>query len=217
MSIIFSKHEQGSEGWHKERLGVITASQAHALLPNARTKTFQYKEARATYMNQLIAEVCTGHFDNLDTYALQWGRDNEASAIAAFEFATSKTVEKVGLAYKDESRRVAASADFLISGERCGGENKCPINPLYHIDFLLDGEIKQEYITQIQFSMWNYDWDLWFMNSYHPKMRKKNQHHKVIERNLELSKYFDEEVPRFCAEMDKKLKELGFEWGSQWL
>lgn len=214
--MIISNHPQGSEGWHKDRLGVITASRAHALLPCARSKSFKYKEARATYMNELIAEVCTGHFDTLDTYALQWGRDNEESAISAFEFSIGKEVEKIGLVYKDESRREAASADFLIKGEKCGGENKCPINPKYHIDFLLDDEIKPEYIAQIQWSMRIFNWDLWFMNSYQPKMKKKNQHHKVIERDKEMISYFDEEVPRFIKEMDEKLARLGFKFGDQW-
>lgn len=216
MSLIISSHEQGSEAWHKDRLGVITASKAHALLLNKRTKTPTYKEARSTYMNELIAEVCTGHFEQLDTFALKWGRDNEEAAISAFEFSTGKEIEKIGLIYKDNSRRAGASADFRLKGENAGGENKCPINPKYHIDFLLDDEIKDEYITQIQFGLWITGWDAWYFTSYQPMMKKKNIHYKVIERDNELMSYFDFEVPKFCHEMDQKLKSLGFAFGDQW-
>lgn len=213
---IISLSEQGSEEWHKERLGVITASRAHSLLLNARTKTPTYKEARATYMNELIAEVCTGHFEEIDTYALKWGRDNEDAAIAAFEFQSNKKIEKIGLAYKDETRRAGASADFKVVGENLGGENKCPVNPKYHIDFLLDDEIKGEYLTQIQFGLWVFGWDAWYFNSYQPMMKKKNNHHKIIERDKELMSYFDFEVPKFAHEMDQKLKQIGIEFGAQW-
>jgi hypothetical protein len=214
--LLFSNHPQGSEGWHKDRLGVITASKAHALLLDARSKAPKYKEARNTYMNELIAEVCTGHFENLDTFALQWGRDNEEAAISAFEFETGLEIEKIGLAYKDDSKRAGASADFKVKNKMAGGENKCPLNPKYHIDFIFEDEIKPEYITQMQFGLWVTGWDEWYFTSYQPKMKKKNIQFKRIEKNEELMRYFDEEVPKFIYEMDKKLEIIGIPWASQW-
>jgi hypothetical protein len=216
-ALIICQEPQGSEAWLKARLGVITASQAHALLPNKRTKSFSYKEARQTYMNQLIAEVCTGYSEELNGKALEWGKLNEDAAIAAYEFATGNEVEKIGLVYKDETKRCGASADFKIRGKNHGGENKCPMNPQYHVDFLLNNEIKDEYITQIQFGLWVTDWDLWDFTSYHPRMKLKMVHHVTLERDKELMAYFDEEIPKFTKEMDEKLEKIGIPFGSQWL
>lgn len=216
-ALLISQHPQGSEEWLKARLGVITASQAHALILDARSKTPKYKEARKTYMNQLIGEVCTGYSEELNARALQWGKDNEDAAVAAYEFATGNEVEKIGLVYKDDKKRAGASADFKIKGRNHGGENKCPITPQVHIDFLLDGEIKPEYITQIQFSLWVTGWDAWDFTSYHPRMKLKMVHHVTIERDFSLMEYFDNEVPKFINEMDEKLEKIGIKFGSQWL
>lgn len=215
-ALLISEYPQGTEEWLRARLGVITASRAHDLLPNARTKTFQYKEARKSYMYELIGEVCTGYSEELNARALQWGKDNEDAAIAAYEFATGHEVEKIGLVYKDESKRCGASADFKIKGKNHGGENKCPITPKVHIDFVLGGEIKPEYISQVQFGLWVTGWDAWDFTSYHPRMRSKMVHFVTIERDAEMMKYFDEEIPRFIKEMDAELKKIGIPFGSQW-
>lgn len=216
-ALLICQHEQGSEEWLNARLGVITASQAHALLPNKRTKTPTYKEARQTYMNQLIGEVCTGYSEELNAKALQWGKDNEEAAIAAYEFVTGNAVEKIGLVYKDETKRCGASADFRIVGKNHGGENKCPITPQVHVDFVLNGEIKDEYITQVQFGMWVTGWEAWDFTSYHPRMKSKMVHFVTILRDPELMAYFDEEIPKFIKEMDEKLARIGIKFGAQWV
>jgi hypothetical protein len=216
-ALLISQHPQGSEEWLKDRLGVITASQVYDLLPDARSKAFKYKEARRSYMYQLIGEVCTGYSEELNARALQWGKDNEDAAVAAYEFATGNEVEKIGLVYKDESKRCGASADFKIKDKNHGGENKCPITPKVHIDFVLGGIIKPEYLAQVQFGLWVTGWDAWDFTSYHPRMRSKMVHFVTIERDPEMMKYFDEEIPKFIAEMDVELKKIGIPFGSQWL
>lgn len=215
-NLILLNHPQGSEEWLKARLGVITASNAHALLLSKTSKTPKYKEARSTYMLQLINEVCTKQHEELNGKALEWGKVNEDAAIAAYEFASGNEVQKISLAYKDESRRAGASTDFVIKGKNHGGENKCPMNGIYHLDFILNGEIKDEYMTQIQFGLWVTSWDAWDFTSYNPRMPKKLVHYVTIERNKELMDYFDQEVPKFIEEMDKKLEQLEIPFGSQW-
>jgi len=215
-ALLLDQSPQGSKEWLDARLGVITASQVHALLPDARSKAFKYKEARTTYMNQLIGEVCTGYSEELNAKALQWGKDNEDAAIAAYEFATGNAVEKIGLVYKDETKRAGASADFRVVGQKRGGEVKNPINPIHHINFLIDAEMKPEYETQIQFGMWVFDWDFWEFGSHQPRMKRKNFHYITRERNPELMEYFENEVPKFIKEMDEKLNKIGLAYGSQW-
>jgi predicted phage-related endonuclease len=216
-ALIICQDPQGSEAWLKARLGVITASKAHALMPDSRSKTFKYKEARRSYMNELIGEVCTGHSEELFAKSLEWGKENEDAALSSYEFATGKQVEKIGLVYKDSSRRAGASADGRIVGLEHGIENKCPITPKVHIDFILCDEIKPEYITQVQFGMWVTGWQKWDFTSYHPRMKAKMVHFITFERDPELMSYFDNEVPKFVKEMDEELKKIGIEYGSQWL
>lgn len=214
--LLMSKNPQGSEAWLKDRLGVITASEVHALLPDARSKAFKYKEARNTYMHKLIGEVCTGYYQEINAKPLQWGKDNEDAAIAAYEFVTGNSVEKIGLVYKDATRRVAASADFRVIGMNRGGEVKNPIDPVHHINFLFDNEIKPEYNSQYQFGMWVFGWDKWEFGSHQPLMKKKNFHYLTASRDEELMSYFDFEIPKFIKEMDEKLAKIEITFGNQW-
>lgn len=215
-SLIILNEQQGSDAWLKARLGVITASNAHALLLSKNSKTPKYKEARETYMLQLINEICTGQHEEINAKALEWGKLNEDAAIAAYELISGKEVEKISLVYKDESRRAGASADFRLPGQNHGGECKCPINGINHLNFILNSEIKDEYMTQMQFGMFCTGWDFWDFTSYNPRMPKKMLHYVTIERDLELMSYFDYEVPKFIYEMDQKLAQLGFKFGDQW-
>lgn len=214
-ALLIDQNSQGSEEWLKARLGVITASQAHAIMPDKKTgkpKT----AARKTYMNQLIGEVCTGYSEEISAKALEWGQSNEEAALAAFEFLSGKTITKSGLVYKDPSKRTAATPDALIVGEKGGVESKSPITPQVHIDFVLNGIIKDEYISQCHFSIWNFDYDFWFFNSYHPRMKAKMSHYVTIERDPKLIEYLDNEVPNFIKEMDEQLAKIGISYGSQW-
>ena len=216
-SLIICDHEQGSQEWLNSRLGVITASQAHALLLNKRSKTPTYKEARESYMLQLINEVCTRQHDEINAKALEWGKLNESSAIAAYEFESGNITQKISLVYNDDKKRAGASADFKLLDKNYGGECKCPINGENHLSFILNGIIKDEYITQMQFGMFCTGWDRWNFVSYNPRMPKKTVHYVTIERDEELMKYFADEIPKFCLEMDGKLKTLGSKFGDQWL
>jgi predicted phage-related endonuclease len=214
--LILLEQDPGSEEWLKARLGVITASEAHALMPDKKTgkpKT----AARKTYMNKLIGEVCTGHSEEIYAPSLEWGRSNEEAALAAFEFLSGKQIKKTSLTYKDASKRSAATPDALIVGEKGGVESKSPITPQVHIDFVLNGNIKDEYLAQCHFSIWNFDYDFWIFNSYHPRMKARMSHFVTIERNPELIEFFDNEIPAFIKEMDKELEKIGIPWGAQWL
>src|SRR4051812_45577582 len=112
-TLLVSRNEPGSSEWLRDRLGVKTASESHALMPDKKTGKPKLA-ARKTYMNQLIGEVCTGYSEEIFAKSLEWGKLNEEAAIAAFEFHSGKQVSKSGLVYKNESRREAATPDGLI-------------------------------------------------------------------------------------------------------
>lgn len=213
MSAEIITVEQGSDSWLKMRLGVITASCAHDLMPNKTNG--KRKAAWDSYMNQLIAQVCTGTPEELNAKALEWGRANEAAAIGDYEFAKGVKALKGGFIYGMD-KRVGCSPDILVDGQRRGAENKCPFNSENHIAFLLEDKIKDEYVTQMQFSMWVSGFDVWDFISYDPRMKKNMIRIVTLERDPKFMALFDELVPQFIKEMDANLAKLKVSFGDQW-
>lgn len=207
------KVDQGSKEWLTMRLGVITASCAHDLMPNK--KDGKKKAGWQSYMNQLLAEIATGQAEELNAKQLEWGKTNEAAAIGDYEFAKGVKALKGGFIYGMD-KRVGCSPDILVEGQKRGAENKCPFNSENHIAFLLEDKIRDEYITQMQFSMWVSGFDVWDFISFDPRMKKHMIKVVTLERDPKYMTLFDELIPEFIREMDEKLKRLGVVFGQQW-
>lgn len=205
--------DQNTPEWLKMRMGVETASKAHDLMPN---KTNGKRKASwDSNMMQLIAEVCTGTYEELNAKALEWGKANESAAIADYEFAKGVDALKGGFIY-GKDRRVGCSPDILVKGQKRGAEIKCPFNSENHIAFLLEDKIRDEYITQMQFSMWVSGFEVWDFISYDPRMKKHMIKIVTLERDPKMMALFDELIPQFTKEMDEKLRKLGVSFGDQW-
>lgn len=219
--------EQGTDNWHRLRLGVITASKAGDVLAKKGSQT------RQNYLHQLVAEVCTSNYENITSNSLEWGNENEAAAISAYEFLTGYKVLPGEFIYKDKGKRCGCSPDGLVSVEAIsedddafagkkinfiekGLELKCPYSTKTYIDFIYSNKIKKEYTMQCQFSMWVTGYDEWDFANYDPRMITKMIHIVTLERDKELMKRFDEAIPEFIEDMDKILKDIGVEYGRQW-
>lgn len=202
--------KQGSLEWMTLKLGVISASNADCIL--AKNDSMM----RRTYMCELVAQVCTGEFPEINAKSLAWGKDNEVGARSAYEFATGDEVEEVVFVFKDKHRRAGCSPDGLIKGKPKGLELKCPFASKTYIDFVTAGKIKSEYIKQCQFSMWVTDSEFWDFANYDPRMKRKMIHNIEVKRDDEMMKLFDDLVPSFAEDMDVMLKDLGVEFGEQW-
>mgnify|MGYP006408912289 CR=1 FL=1 len=203
-----SEISQGSDEWLSMRHGVLTASKADCLL--AGVKTAKYK----TYMNELIAEVCTGKSNSVSSASMDWGHDNEPAALSAFEFHTGIDTYTLPFIFKDTGLRIGCSPDAIAALP--GVEIKCPKTSKVHIDFLFDDTIKSEYIKQIQFSMWVTDAQSWYFASYDPRMTKSVLHVKLVEKDEKIAALLDEASKEFITTMDQKLKSRGFSFGDQW-
>lgn len=202
MSFIISPNEQGSPLWLQGRLGVITASQAECVVAGASTAK------RATYMLELIAEVCTGQAAEISAKPLEWGRQHEHSARTAYELMANAPTRQVGFIWKDAQRRTGCSPDGLIEGARKGLELKCPYASKTHVEFLIDGHIRREYVLQVQFSMWITGYELWDFASYDHRVKARMLHWVTLERDPKLMALFDDAVPQFIHEMDEKLRRI---------
>ena len=211
--------EQGTNEWLHHRVGVITASRAHDIIKKGRSKG-SYSEMRKAYMNELIGQVCTGETSSAPNFKqAEWGHMNEELARDSFEAMNMCIVTQCGLVYKDDSLRCAISPDGLLMSEKEGLEIKSPWTTKVHIDFLLDGKIKPEYFTQVQYSMWVTGFTKWHFCSYDNRMKgeaKNRLAYVTIEPDEEMFKTLDKEIPLFIEEMDEKLKSLNFAFGDQW-
>lgn len=224
--MIFTNHitgvnvydlEQGTDEWRRHRGGVITASRAHEIIKPGRGKG-GHSESRATYMLELIAQVCTGQVPEQSSFKqAEWGHENEPLAREAYEAIEFVSVNQCGLIYRDDTLRCAISPDGIM--EDRGLEIKNPYTTQVHLQTLMNGEIKPEYITQCQFSMWITGLERWDFCSYDHRMRGKASNRLCIipqYRDDETMRKFDIEIPRFIAEMDEALDRLGFKFGQQW-
>lgn len=213
MKPQFLEVTPGSEEHFFKRMGVVTASNAHDLLPSKRGGGF--KEARRTYMNTLLGEVCTGQHEEINARPLEWGKSNEIAARGAYQLVTGFKVTEGGFVTNLEGR-VGCSPDLIVTGQNRGGEIKCPWATRNHIDFLLEGTIKEEWVTQIQYSLWVSGFDIWDFASFDPRMKSKIIDIKMLERDPKMMALFDEIVPQFIHEMDEQLERIGIGFGSQW-
>lgn len=209
--------EQGTEEWLRHRAGVITASRAHDIIKSGRAKG-SYSEARKTYMIELMAQVCTGLVsDSVKFKQAEYGHEHEPLARSAYEAQKFEVVETCGLIYKDDSMRCAVSPDGITDIK--GLEIKCPFTTAVHLDTLMNGIIKPEYHTQMQYCMWVTGYKGWDFCSFDPRMRGGVENRLFIQEFLPDNEMFDKfevEIPKFISEMDEALDKLGFTFGDQW-
>lgn len=202
--------EQGTPEWHRMRAGVITASRVHDIIKKGRAKG-SYSAARQVYMNELIAQVCTGLLpEQLTAKQVLWGHENEPKALALYDPFEDKQINQIAFIYGLDMR-CGVSPDALVN-DNGGLEIKCPWTTSQYIDQLLGGEPKPEYLTQMQYSMWLTGREYWDFANYDPRMKKKNIHVVKYEPDLKLFKVFDEEIPKFIKDMDDKLASIGFKF-----
>lgn len=208
--LAVSGAQQGSEAWLKLKLGVISASNA------SRVVAKRDSETRLTYMAELVAQVCTGIMEELNSKYLDWGNQQEDAARSHYEFVTGYKLTQVPFVFKDEGFRIGCSPDSLIFSENKGNEIKCPFNTVHYIKFLTEEKLKSEYVWQNQFQMWVTDAEVWDAVQFDPRMKTKPMHIATIERDAKAMKAFDDLVPQFIEDMDKMLDRAGAKFGDQW-
>lgn len=142
--------QQGTTQWSQARLGLITASEADALVtPLGKVKTGDSVE---TYLVKKVCEKFLGYStDDASSFAMGQGQIIETIAIPFFEFTTGVSVRRVGLCIS-ETEMCACSPDGLI-GEDGGLEVKSP-QPEKALKTLLGGVVPAEHVIQIQFSLY---------------------------------------------------------------
>lgn len=169
--MIYHEVVQGSEEWHKIRIGLATSSCFGELCTPAKGEPSKSMDA---YSNKLIGELVTGkNSENFQSYWMERGAMMEADAAASYEFITGNTVDRGGF-ITDDDMMIGASPDRRVMkmGTAIGGvEIKCPSEAI-HVGNLLrmikHGSIDPTYKPQVQgqILIGGFEYVDWF--SYHP-------------------------------------------------
>ena len=138
--------EQGTEEWHQERLGKVTASQmANVLMAKS-------KAGYQNYLAQLVCERLTGKVtETFKSAAMEHGNETEAQARASYTMHSGLMVDQVSFVVHPLIPDSGASPDGLV-GEKGLVEIKCP-QPAKHIKTLLGGKIDRNYLLQMHWQM----------------------------------------------------------------
>lgn len=144
MLTIHENIEQGTDTWHKLRLGLPTASMFSAILAKGEGKT------RKAYMHRLAAEIITGEpTETFKSQAMERGNNMEAEARDLYAFMRDADLTRVGFI---TNGRKGCSPDSLIGTNRML-EIKTQRGDLL-IDTILKGEFPSEHRAQCQGNLW---------------------------------------------------------------
>ena len=196
--------EQRTDDWFQARLGKVTASRVADVI--AKTKS-GYSASRDNYMADLIVERLTGQkASSFSNAAMEWGTEQEPNARAAYSARTGELVEEVGFIDHPTIALSGASPDGLVSEGIV--EFKCP-NTATHLEYLLAGKVPEKYVNQMQWQMACTGRPWGDFVSYDPRLPEHLQMLIVrVPRNEVRIIELEDEVRKFIAELDEKVKKL---------
>ena len=158
---IYKEVEQRSDLWYSLRRQRITASNASVVATNGKgLETYIY-----TLMSEYYSSAEKEHYTNSD---IERGVLLEPEAKIEFQFYTGLDVQEVGFVELNEY--VGVSPDGLV-GDDGLIEVKCPKDDIY-FRLLLNGNIKPEYIAQMQMQMLVTERKHCYFVSYNPNFEK---------------------------------------------
>lgn len=160
MKIIECK--QNTTEWINARLGVVTASEIDALVtPTGKVSSGKGVE---TYLYKKLTERVLGMpLSDFSSFAMEQGAIVELEAVPWYAFAHNVMVQRVGFCTSDDGK-YGFSPDGLI-GEEGGLEIKSP-QPAKHLQYLLEGKVPDDYVLQVQFSLYVSQRKWWKFVSY---------------------------------------------------
>lgn len=195
--------EQGTEEWHKARLGKVTASSLYKVL--AKTKN-GYGIDRQNYLLQLILErVRQEKTDSYTSADMLWGIEQEPFARAAYEAAKEVMVEEVGFIQHPTIEMAGASPDGVVAPNGII-EIKCPSSKTALECWLSNSLVDKKHFAQVQWTMCctNSQWCDYIV--FDPRLPKDAQLfiHRV-ERDDEWIKQAEKEVIKFLEEVEANI------------
>jgi len=206
-SLIILNCVQGSAEWNRARLGIPTASRFSEIV----TPKGALSASREKYRNELLAEWALG-YSPTEFHGNYWtdrGSRLEAEAIAYYQMMRGTTPQRVGFVYRDESRMVGCSPDWMFPPDGIG-EVKCP-KASTHIGYLLDGELPAQYRPQVQGQLWVTGAAWCDYVSYYRDEELEGELPEVlvrVEPDADYQAALDKAIPAFIAELLEGREEL---------
>lgn len=197
---------QGSQEWLNERLGHASASRFSDILALS-AKGLPLK-AREDYMMQLVTErLYNRPTDSASSQSMQWGRDSEPLARAAYEIQTGVIVTESDFIRHPSIPFVGCSPDGLIDADG-GYESKCPATSRIHVTTWRDG-MPKEHTAQVQGCMWVTGRQWWDFISYDLRATEPLQLYiQRIERDQAYIDNLEKEVVKFLSEAEAQIELL---------
>lgn len=187
MSFTVSSHAHGTDGWVKDRLGKITASVVDKYV----TKTGRPSSQADGAISMSVAEIILGEpVETFQNWAMERGLALEPQALEFFNFTNDYDFKACG--FVDSGKGFGCSPDGLDTNARLGLELKCPLVHT-HLSYLAGEKLPDNYMMQVQFSMWVTGFDQWVFGSYHPQLPCFSI---VVDRDEKLMEAFDKEIPK---------------------
>lgn len=140
--------QQNSLEWLSARAGVVTASECDSLV----SPKWEIRKGKGveTYLAQKAAERWTGGpISNAMTLDMEFGKILEEEALPWLSLLFDWKIDRPALITNDNGT-IGCSPDGWVDG--IGLEVKCPA-PQNHVKYLLSQCVPDDYVAQIQFSM----------------------------------------------------------------
>ena len=197
--------DQGTQEWHQQRLGKITASRVSDVM--AKTKSGP-AASRKNYMMELLCQRLTGEREEgFTSAAMQRGIEMEPVARSAYEVETGSIVIETGFIDHPEFEGIGASPDGLV-GDSGLIEIKNP-NTAQHITAMQKQEPDKKYWWQMQMQMWCTGRDWCDFVSFDDRLPEPLQMVLIrVERDDQAIQDMRDECLEFLSELEKLESEM---------
>lgn len=186
-------HEQGSDLWLLDRLGIPTGSMFKSII----TSTGKPSTSAKTYMNQLLADWVAGKpVDAFEpTQAMIDGTNREAESRDLYTFLTDNEVTETGFWFRDD-KLTGVSPDGMVGNDGLVELKNPKASTL--IGYKLDNKLPATYVPQVQGQLWimEREWCDFLVN--HPDIP-----HFLIRVNRD-----DDFIAKLSAEVDKFIDKM---------
>lgn len=197
---------QGTDAWHTDRLGKVTASRVADVIARTQKGAWTYK--RAEYLAELVAERLTAsRTRKFVNAAMDWGKKTEAEARTFYEYMEDVDVELVGLIDHPTIPMSGASPDGQVAADGLV-ETKCPTTRT-HLETLAARAVPADHVTQMQWQMACTGCAWCDYVSYDPRLPENLRYfrQRVMRDDLVIAE-LEKLVREFLAEVDAKVAEL---------
>tara|TARA_Y100000310_G_scaffold75263_1_gene71531 strand:- start:4995 stop:5618 length:624 start_codon:yes stop_codon:yes gene_type:complete len=196
--------EQGTDEWHKLRLGFFTASNfGLAITGTGKDPSESSRRGRDLYLYKLVGETLTGKAEkSYKSHAMERGNELEPFARAAYQEHTLEEVKQVGFIYDGG---IGYSPDGLV-GEDGLIEIKSPIASTF-ATYLYNRKVPTGYMPQIQGGLLVSGRKWCDFVAYHPDFDEDTIIIRVY-RNEEFITKLKENLDKMIEKRDKILKQI---------